>query len=228
MKTDLCIFEGPDDSGKGTVLETCKMDFPHYFSGRPMMYSREPGGSDVGDDARGLLNKYGSKLHLGTELSLVWCRFNGWQEMMTWANKNPGGIIFLDRSYVSTFAYQVVGRDGREFCLKAFLALRDWLLNEMLPLAPELIVHHIYLNVTHEETARRRAVVKEGEDKDLSQFTDEDFQIRVHEGYAKYFEVHYPTQPFPERHTLDFVDGNTTPYNMFAQVRQIVKKYVAP
>ena len=139
-------FEGPDGSGKTTqshLLEKylCKI-------GRPVLLTREPGGTNIGEIIRRLLlDKAHKKMHARTEALL----FNAARAQLIEEAIRPaldaGTIVLCDRFADSTLAYQGYGhRQDRGELLRLIEYATGGL-------APDLT---LYLDLAPEEGINRK------------------------------------------------------------------------
>lgn len=108
MRGRLVVLEGAEGAGKSTQIALL-MDALHT-SGIAAATFREPGGTEVGDAIRRLLLDPASRMSAATEAHLFMasraelCR----REILPALER--GLIVVLDRFFLSTYAYQVVGR----------------------------------------------------------------------------------------------------------------------
>lgn len=99
-------FEGPDRVGKTTQIRAIKQILENM--GYDVQTTREPGGTPIGDQVRKILKDYGEKMHPTTNVLL----FNASRSELTydlivpWRKEHPDGILLVDRSWMSTLAFQ--------------------------------------------------------------------------------------------------------------------------
>lgn len=110
MKSGLFItLEGPDGSGKSTQIEYLKAYFQRR--GLPCVFTREPGGTPIGEKLRGIiLDKDNKEMCSMTEALLyAACRAQHVEELIKPA-LSEGKIVVCDRFIDSSIAYQGYGR----------------------------------------------------------------------------------------------------------------------
>ncbi|MEM4380239.1 MAG: dTMP kinase [Thermoplasmatales archaeon] len=104
------VFEGPNGSGKTTVLERLRAKYHNRIR-----FTREPGGSRIGNQIREILLDPGSKLDPKSELFLILADRAEHVESLRTESKP----IISDRYYYSTIAFQGSGRElGEEYTAK--------------------------------------------------------------------------------------------------------------
>jgi dTMP kinase len=112
-------LEGPDGSGK--TSQVCPLaDYVHQ-QGYPVTVTREPGGTDIGDQVRAVIMKMkNSAMHPRTE-TLLFCasRAQLVEEVIRPRLAN-GDVVICDRYADSTLAYQGYGH-GRDLDQLRFL-----------------------------------------------------------------------------------------------------------
>lgn len=167
-------FEGLDGSGKTTQARLAADLLRAH--GYPVLLTREPGGTPIGDQIRTVLHSMDNKaMNPCTELLL----YNASRAQLVTEVLRPhletGGIVLCDRFYDSTLAYQGYGHGLDLQALATIVAFATG------GLRPDLT---IYMDITPEDGLRRR--------KQASLFGDEwtrmddmelAFHRRVYEGY---------------------------------------------
>jgi dTMP kinase len=101
-------FEGPDGSGKTLQLAS----LVEYLEGNnyPVLATREPGGTAIGEQIREVLHKLeNTKMHPRTELLLYQASRAQHVEQVILPNLQQGKIVLCDRYADSTLAYQGYG-----------------------------------------------------------------------------------------------------------------------
>lgn len=176
----LIAFEGPDGSGKTTQAKMLE-----YFldrQGVECYYSREPGGTKLGDEVRGLLLDR-REITLSTRAEVF--MFLASRAQATVEHYIPkmelGWVIIADRFIDSTIAYQGGGH---------FLDTNS--IFEMCKFATKGIVPAmtIYIDVPPEVASERMALV--GKD-DKIESRDMDYRKRVRDAYLEWL----PKAPYP-------------------------------
>ncbi|HUD02744.1 MAG TPA: dTMP kinase [Candidatus Paceibacterota bacterium] len=111
MRGKFIIIEGGDGAGKDTQIAMLKRD----FLGPAFVYTREPGGTPLGQEMREIVlhEKYGS-LPLLTEAFLFLAdRAQHASEVIVPAVEE-GKVVVSNRSHISMLAYQIYGRGQLE------------------------------------------------------------------------------------------------------------------
>ena len=167
-------FEGLDGSGKTTQA---RLIADHLLrAGHKVLLTREPGGTDIGDQIRHVLhNLENTAMHPTTELLL----YNASRAQLVAEVLRPhlssGGVVLCDRFYDSTLAYQGYGHQLDLATLRAIVTFATG------GLKPDLT---IFLDITAEQALERR--------KQASLFGEEwnrlddmalAFHQRVYKGY---------------------------------------------
>ena len=168
-------FEGGDGSGKTTqVRQTAE-----YLrnNGYDVLLTREPGGTSIGDQIRGILldNMDNTEMHARTEL-LLFCasRAQLVAEVIT-PHLEKGGVVISDRYVDSTYAYQGYGHGLDVDKLRKVVTFATG------GLIPDLT---IYLDITPEDALRRRASgTLFGETWNRLDDMEMAFHQRVYKGY---------------------------------------------
>ena len=122
-------FEGPDGSGKTYQLAI----FADYLKdkGYPVLTTREPGGTSIGDQIRDVLHDLNNtEMHPHTEILLYQASRAQLVEQVIVPHLKSGGIILCDRYADSTLAYQGY---GHQLNLKKLAALIDFATRGLTP-----------------------------------------------------------------------------------------------
>lgn len=111
MKSYFISFEGPDGSGKSTVLEQVVAQIaPHLKT--QYLVTREPGGSVIAEKIRQLiLDPANKKMSTKTEALLYAASRSQHMKETIIPALRAGKVIFSDRFVDSSLAYQGAGRD---------------------------------------------------------------------------------------------------------------------
>ena len=112
-------FEGIEGSGKSTLLENLKK----YYLKKELevIFTKEPGGTELGKDIRGILLNPASLISSEAELLLLMA--DRIEHVTTIINPNlkKNKIIFCDRYIDSSIAYQGKGRNLSENKIKELI-----------------------------------------------------------------------------------------------------------
>jgi len=194
-------FEGPDGSGKTSQVE--KLVAFLRRMGLPVLPTREPGGTAIGDHVREILSnlKY-TEMRPRTEILLFQASRAQLVDQVIRPHLAQGGIVVCDRYADSTIAYQGY---GHRVNLERLRAIVDFATNG---LQPDLT---LLLDVDVEVGLRRRA--RGGEWNRLDAY-DLEFHRRVRQGY------HALVQEDPARWVV--LDAAQPPEQVQAAVRKVV------
>jgi len=179
----LFSFEGIDGAGKTTQVALLKGALE--ARGHVVVCLREPGGTVLGEKIRGLLLDRSEDPPTPVAELLLFAAARA-QIVATRIRPalDTGAVVILDRFADATFAYQ---GHGRGLPLESILAL-EGIAAGIEP------VRTWYLDLTPEESARRRAA--RGEAADRMESEGDAFRGRVREGYLERARRH------PERIAL--------------------------
>jgi dTMP kinase len=104
----LLVFEGAEGVGKSTQLR--RLGSALSAAGRPVLVLREPGGTPLGDEVRHLLLDPAGDVTPSAEALLFMASRAQLVERLLRPALAEGGVVLLDRFFLSTYAYQVAGR----------------------------------------------------------------------------------------------------------------------
>lgn len=171
-KGKFIVFEGGEGSGKDTQIEFVQKDFPDFI------YTREPGGTNIGEEIRSLLlSKDSNNMSVKVELLLFLAARAQLLEEVIIPALNEGKTVVSNRFGLSTIAYQIYGREHPEY-LDFLEEISNFVVDEY---SPDL---YILLDVDPEVGLKR---VSNRSDEN-TRFDDEklDFHKRTREGYIKH------------------------------------------
>ena len=171
------VLEGGDGAGKGTVVRHLQKVLP---KGK-FVYSREPGGTVVGEKVREIL--LGEQMSPVTELMLHFSyRFEHIEKVIL-PNLKKGKHVISERYIASTYAYQIEG----------------WKRPDLLPLfrilekeCNKLIKPDLYLFLDLDAKEGERRLRNKGEKLDRFELAGLAFHERVRKAYHKYLKK-YPS-----------------------------------
>ncbi len=171
------VFEGPDGAGKS--VQARMLSERLHQRGLAVTYTREPGGTDLGEQVRHIVNDPGPTPRGPKADVLLYsaARAQHVEEVIRPALQR-GEVVVCDRYATSTMAYQGYG-SGVD--LDLLQRIGDWVTGG---LQPDLVV---LLDVTAEAGLARRAA---GSAAELTRWEDETrhdlaFHQRVRDGYLK-------------------------------------------
>ena len=174
-KGKLIILEGGEGSGKSTMIKFLKKTFSQK---QDVVFTREPGGTEIGVKIRKILMDKSNKKTTGLTELFLFCadRTQHVSELIIPTLKS-GKHVISDRFDRSTVAYQIVARGIEDFNV----------FNQLNSIAkqgvqPDAI---IYLDVTPRVGLERKSKSKEGK---CTRFDNESlrFHQAVRRGFKKY------------------------------------------
>jgi dTMP kinase len=196
-------FEGPEGSGK--TFQMAKLAEYLVKLGLPILTTREPGGTLIGDQVREVLFDHKNKeMHPRTELLLFQASRSQLVEQVILPNLAHGKIVLCDRYADSTIAYQGYGH--QQFNLEQVRVLVNFATGG---LKPDLT---LLLKVDVEVGLNRKVNGGEWNRLDAYQL---DFHQRVLEGYLTLAKAD------PARWVM--IDANKPP----EEVQEAIQKIVA-
>lgn len=165
-------FEGPDGSGKTSQIPRLAASLRE--AGLDVLTTREPGGTQVGDQIRQVLFDLGNKgMHPRSEILLFQASRAQIVEEVIKPALAAGKLVLCDRYADSTLAYQGYGHGTDLALLEEIVKFATGGLKPALTL---------FLDISVEEGLRRR---NEGGDWNRLDDYDLDFHQRVRAGYHK-------------------------------------------
>ena len=199
-------FEGPEGSGKSTQLPALA-DYLQEI-GHDVICTREPGGTDIGNQIREVLMRMDNTgLHPRTEILLFLAARAQLVEEVINPSLAQGKIVLCDRYGDSTLAYQGYGHGLDLETLRAMLQFATGGLN------PDLT---ILLDVDVPTGLKRKKIIEEWNRLDAFELS---FHERVRAGY------HILVEQEPERWKV--VDASQSLVQVKAQIRSLVMDKLA-
>ncbi len=101
-------FEGIDGAGKSTHIQAFAVELGKRFPNNPVVLTREPGGTELGEKLRDILLHY--PMHLETEALLMFTARREHLATVIEPALQAGKIVISDRFTDASFAYQGGGR----------------------------------------------------------------------------------------------------------------------
>jgi len=168
-------FEGMDGSGKTTQVE--RLAATLRGRGQHVLITREPGGTQIGEQVRGLLmDKANTSLNARAELLLFCASRAQLVADVLRPHLDSGGVVICDRYIDSSLAYQGYGQGLGADTLWPVLNFATG------GLMPDLT---LYLDIAPDEGLRRRANASLfGEEFTRIDAMASAFHHRVYAGYA--------------------------------------------
>ncbi len=203
MKGLLITFEGIDFSGKSVQA---KLLHEHLLQKeQPVLFLREPGGSEISEKIRELLlDPKNKNMTSKTELLLYSAARSQMVLQKISPHQKKGGIIICDRFYDSTTAYQGY---GRQIDLNFIKELNNFVTKGLVP-------DLTFLIDLEPETALKRNGLNHSSFDRLEQ-EDLDFHHRVRRGYLEIARC--------EEHRFVVVDGEQSVEKLQHQVLRELK-----
>ncbi len=174
-KGKFIVFEGGEGSGKDTNIDQLKKE---YAGNADIVFTREPGGTTLGDSIRGiLLADTLSPMDVKAELLLFLSARAQLIEEVIKPALEAGKTVVSNRFGLSTIAYQIYGRERQEY-LQFLLTVSEFVVGAWKPDA------YILLDIPPEiglaRVARRKDVMNRFDKEKVT------FHTRVREGYKKH------------------------------------------
>ena len=194
-------LEGIEGSGKSTNIKVIN----NYLNDKNINYinTREPGGSEVGDQLRNILLNTEKKLSNQTELLLMLADRVNHIETLIQPNLEKGITVISDRFMDSSYAYQ---GGGREMGLDTITKIIDGL-NIIQPNLTLLFDLPVEMAL---ERARKRSKLDRFESEDY------DFHQRIRETYL------FLAEEDSER--IKIIDASKDTEEVESQVRKILEQ----
>lgn len=149
MNAKFITLDGIDGSGKTTQLEVIKNWFE--YNQLPVIFTREPGGTAIGESLRNMMLHTSENLSAKTETLLMFAARQQHLEEVIFPNLNQGIHVVCDRFTDATFAYQ---GGGRGLGGHAIEDLEQWVQGDFRP--DLTIILDVPLAVSQERIERSR------------------------------------------------------------------------
>jgi dTMP kinase len=180
MKSFFISFEGPDGSGKSTVLEQVVAQIAPRLQTQYLV-TREPGGSEIAEKIRRfILDPANEKMSAQTEALLYAAARSQHMAETIFPALKAGKVIFSDRFVDSSLAYQGIGRD---LGISAVKQINDFATNGT---EPNLT---LFLDIPPQVGLARIAKERAGEEDRLEQ-EKLAFHQKVYHGYQQVIRKH--------------------------------------
>lgn len=128
MKAKFITLDGIDGAGKSTNLNTIRLWFEQYQL--PVLFTREPGGTAVGEALRQILLDPHTEVNARTETLLMFAARQQHLDSVIKPALAAGTHVVSDRFTDATFAYQGGGRD---IPLSDIAVLENWVQQGLHP-----------------------------------------------------------------------------------------------
>jgi thymidylate kinase len=205
---NIYIFEGIDGAGKSTAI----MAVEKFLKDKRVLRLKEPDGFFHHILAKAAATNNVSPMD---EYITFWLnRFDLWMNKILPEVDSLDVVIIIDRSFASTFAYQIEGRGLLEY-EKSFFFWKKQLIS--LLDRKNVQIHHIYLRVSV-EIGLSRVGVRIPNQNDLTQFERRDNLQRVKAGFDLFYGPGYKDSFSPIEH-IHIIDASKTQEEVIAQIR---------
>jgi dTMP kinase len=205
----LIVFEGPEGAGKSTQVRWLAEWLS--VSGKTVIAVREPGGTPFGDEIRRLLLDPSSDIVPRAEGLLFMASRAQLVEREIRPALDRGDTVLLDRFFLSTYAYQV---GGRELPHDAVSAANQFAVAGLRP-------HLTILLVLPVQEGLARAANRAAHDR--MERADAEFHHRVASAFAEYSTPEWQAK-HPEAGPIVAVDASGTVEQVFGRVRAAMER----
>lgn len=203
MQAQFLTLDGIDGSGKSTHLATIREWFERR--GMPVLFTREPGGTPLGEELRRLLLSPDSRVGLRTETLLMFAARRQHLEDVILPALDKGIHVVSDRFTDATFAYQ---GGGRGIPAADIEVLENWVQGSLRPNLTLLL--DVPLGVSFERIAGSR-------EKDRFEQEEAEFFARVRRAYLDRAAAH------PQRYRV--IDSNRSREEVRAAVEAALQAH---
>ena len=205
MQAKFITLDGIDGSGKSTHLATIKNWFEQQQL--PVLFTREPGGTAIGEALREILLNPATQASLRTETLLMFAARQQHLEEVILPALQQGISVVSDRFTDATFAYQ---GGGRGVLFADIETLENWVQGS---LRPDLtLILDVPLEVSMERINRSR-------EKDRFEQEQADFFTRVRAAYLQ------RAQAAPQHYAI--IDSNRELTEVQAEIETILQQHLA-
>ncbi|MFC4620341.1 dTMP kinase [Camelliibacillus cellulosilyticus] len=199
MKGIFITFEGPDGSGKSTQIRK----LAEYLQDRqwPIVLTREPGGTFIGDAIRHILLDPSYEA-LGDETEALLYAASRAQHIkeVIMPALNEGKIVLCDRFVDASIAYQGY---GLELPLDQVIAINQFATHHLTP-------HRTYMLDIAPEIARARMLAQHGRGLDRIEQKHFAYHQRVREGFLRIYKENIQR--------ICLIDGARPPEVVFEEI----------
>lgn len=177
MRGLFIVLEGPDGSGKSTMAE---MIGDYYKkAGREIIFTREPGGTKISEQIRGIiLDNNNSEMAYTTEALLYAASRAQHVAEFIKPNLEDGKVVISERYVYSSIVYQGIGRN---LGIQKVREINDFAING---LKPDLV---LFFDIDPEKALNRK--LSKG-DSDRLENEKLEFHKNVYEGYKNIMEYY--------------------------------------
>lgn len=205
IQAQFITLDGIDGAGKSTNLAVIRQWFERC--NLPVLFTREPGGTPVGETLRDILLNPATKAGLRTETLLMFAARCQHIEDVILPALARGVHVVSDRFTDATFAYQ---GGGRGVPLEDIAVLENWVQGSLRPDLTVLL--DVPLEISMQRIAKSR-------DKDRFEQEEAAFFTRVRDVYLN------RAAAAPERYAL--VDSSKSPEEVKNAIESLLDKHFA-
>jgi dTMP kinase len=205
----LIVFEGAEGAGKTTQIKRLAERLAQ--AGTPCVAVREPGGTPVGDAIREILLDREWHVTDATEALLFIASRAELIAREIGPSLTAGKVVLLDRFFLSTYAYQIVGRGLPEDEVRAANRLATG------SLVPDFTA---LLDIPAEEGLARADARG---DRDRMEKSGAEFHDRVGKAFRKFTDKAWQDS-HPECGPITLIDGTGDEAKVFARVAAALSK----
>ena len=165
------VLDGIDGAGKSTHLA-----FIQEFLANERIetiYTREPGGTDLGEKLREILLHQNNKMHPDTETLLMFAARSQHLQQLIYPALKQGKWVISDRFTDASYAYQ---SGGRQMPDSRIATIENWVQGDFRP--DMTIIFDVPVAVSQERVAKARQ-------KDRFEQEDPEFFERVRQAYLR-------------------------------------------
>jgi dTMP kinase len=198
-------LEGIDGAGKSTHLGWLE----RFLRGRGLnpVVTREPGGTELGEQLRGLLLDHRQKMHAETEALLMFAARREHLDKVILPAMSRGEWVISDRFTDASFAYQ---GSGRGVSLNKLMILEQWVQDSF---DPDLtVLFDVPVTLGRERVKSIKAADRFESEADI-------FFDRVRQGYLQ------RAQRFPKR--IRVVDGSLSVADVEAALVSVFEEFLS-
>ena len=199
----LIVFEGAEGAGKTTQIRILAERL--VAAGIPFVAVREPGGTPVGDEIRDIVLHQEQEITAATEALLFMSSRAELVAREIQPSLTKGKVVLVDRFFLSTYAYQIVGRGLPEPEVRAANRLAT------AGLVPDLT---LLLDV-HATHGLERADARGKRDK--IERSGDDFHARVGNAFRQFADPKWQ-HSHPECGPIKLIDGTGDEATVYKRV----------
>lgn len=196
------VLEGVEGSGKSTQVDRLRQAL--VDTGRDVVMTREPGGTELGEELRELVLRRGSPIDPRAETLLFAAARAQLAAHVLRPALQRGAVVLSDRYVHSSLAYQGV---GRSLGVDAVRGLSAWATEDLKP-------HLVVVLDVDPAVGRQRRQRSDHRESDRIEDEDDTFHTRVAEGFR--------TLAAADAGTVALVSGEGSPDTVAAAVRAVV------